>query len=101
MMSLHAALRLLYYIFPAIILAYYFITQSISVCCSLQTCRSQNRKIQRKPLVVLHAAILATYAIEVTLLVFETLFDHPNSFSSDSKVSLCRLLDQVDKSWRC
>lgn len=94
--SLQAALRALHYIFPILILAYYFITQSIFIC-TLRGFRSQDHNIQYKRLVVVQAAVLVLYTIELLQLVFETLLNHSASASPDSIVSPYRLFVRFNK----
>ena len=79
-------LRVLHYIFPTIILAYYLVAQSVSIC-TLQSLRCSGRQTNRKPILVLQVTVLALYAIEASMLTLDTLLNNASNSSRDSNVS--------------
>ena len=82
----HSALRVLHYVFPAILLAYYVIAEIISIC-TLQNLRSRGHKINRKLIVLLQCAVLTLYAIEAVLLVLNSSLSLVGKSSTDDNVS--------------
>ena len=76
----------LHYSCPVLVLAYYLVTQSIS----LRTAKhlvGRAYRIQRRVIVVLEAIILLSYVSEISLLIFGVLLIDTNVSSYDSNVS--------------
>ena len=81
------SLHVLHYLFPTILLIYYFIAQSFSVS-TVPSIQSQRRKSKRKPIVLLQFAVLLSYILEAFLLALDSLFSHTSHSSTDSNVSV-------------
>lgn len=69
-----------------LVVAYYLVTQSISMRTAKHLLGSVPR-VQRRVIVVLQAIILLSYVSELSLLTFGVLLIDPNVSSRDSNVS--------------
>lgn len=81
------ALEVLHYIFPLIVLGYFLVATSISIC-TLQSLKSQPRKIPRKPWLILQGFIFGLYLAEGLMLLSNTIFQDASSSSKDANVGL-------------
>ncbi len=83
--KLQQALQIVHYLSPAVVILYYILALTISICTlhNLDSSRSRPRKI----LLRLTVVILLSYLVEVCLLVIDTLVNHGRLSSTDRNVS--------------
>ena len=90
------ALRVLHYVFPAVLLTYYIVSQIVSIC-TLQNLQSRGCKIKRRPIVLLQCTVLILYTVEALLLVLDSLLSNPSNSSTDGNVSpICTSYSALD-----
>ncbi len=79
--------RVLHYTTPSLILLYYLVAATVSVC-TLQSLKRPDEKKPRKPAIYVMLSIMIIYLGEASMLVFDTFNSQSRRSTTDSNVSI-------------
>ncbi len=79
--------RVLHYTAPSLILLYYLVATTVSIC-TLQSLKRPDEKKSRNPAIYVVLSIMITYLGEASMLVFDTFNSQPRRSTTDSNVSI-------------